>query len=270
MQMYHEYYSYRKSKEFMIKMKRKTKRYLILLGLAAAVIILAVLIVRGVRSVLRQDVDTSAGVEYIRQEEAGNASEIENKISLLEQQESSGDGEDDTRSLKEKFSGAVVIGDSVTQGFSEFDILNTSSVVAKIGVHLYETDELLARAEDLSPRTIFLALGRNDLAATEGDADEFISQYTDLLDQITKDLPDANIFVNSIFPVQDSALEDDPYLEYISDYNKALKELCDSRSIGFIDNTDLVEDQYYEEDGQHFKADFYPIWAEHMAEVAAL
>ena len=107
----------------MIKMKRKTKRYLILLGLAAAVIILAVLIVRGVRSVLRQDVDTSAGVEYIRQEEAGNASEIENKISLLEQQESSGDGEDDTRSLKEKFSGAVVIGDSVTQGFSEFDIL---------------------------------------------------------------------------------------------------------------------------------------------------
>lgn len=83
MQMYHEYFSYRKSKEFMIKMKRKTKRYLILLGLAAAVIILAVLIVRGVRSVLRQDVDTSAGVEYIRQEEAGNASEIENKISLL-------------------------------------------------------------------------------------------------------------------------------------------------------------------------------------------
>ena len=56
--------------------------------------------------------------------------------------------------------------------------------------------------------------------------------------------------------MQDSALEDDPYLEYISDYNKALKELCDSRSIGFIDNTDLVEDQYYEEDGQHFKADF--------------
>ena len=93
---------------------------------------------------------------------------------------------------------------------------------------------------------------------------------SDVLDQIANDLPDANVFVNSIFPVQDSAIEDDPYLADIADYNTALKELCDSRSIGFIDNTDLVEDQYFEPDGQHFRADFYPIWAEHMAEVAAL
>ncbi len=251
------------------KMKRKTKRRLILLGLAAAVVIFAVLIVYGVRSIIHQDVDTSEGIAYIRQEEAGDVSAIENKISLLEQQESSED-DDDTRSVKEMFSGAVVIGDSVTQGFSEFDILNTSSVVAEIGVHLYEADELVVRAGDLSPKTIFLALGRNDLAATEGDADEFISQYTDLLDQIKKELPDANVFVDSIFPVQESALEDDPYYEYIEDYNTALKELCDSRSIGFIDCTELAEDQYYEEDGQHFKADFYPVWAEYMAEVAGL
>ena len=143
-------------------------------------------------------------------------------------------------------------------------------MVSKIGVHLYETDELITQAEALSPGTVFLALGRNDLAATEGDVDKFISQYTDVLDQIANEIPDANIFVNSIFPVQESAIEDDPYLADIADYNAALKELCDSRSIGFIDNTDLVEDQYFEPDGQHFKADFYPIWAEHMAEVAAL
>lgn len=255
----------------MIKIKRKTKRYLILLGLAAAVIILVIIIVHGVRSVLRPSTDTSAGVEYIQQEEAGSVSAIEDKINLLEQQEreEAGDSED-TRSLKEKFSGAVVIGDSVAQGFSEYDILNTSSVVSKIGVHLYETDELLTQAEALSPGTVFLALGRNDLASTEGDVDKFISQYTEVLDQIAKELPDANVFVDSIFPVQESAIEDDPYLADIADYNVALKELCDSRSIGFIDNTDLVEDQYFEPDGQHFKADFYPIWAEHMAEVAAL
>ena len=237
----------------MIRIKRKTKRYLILLGLAAAVVILVLLIVHGVRSVLRPDTDTSAGLEYIQQEEAGSVAEIEDKINLLEQQEraEAGDSED-TRSVKERFSGAVVIGDSVTQGFSEYDILNTSSVVSKIGVHLYEADELI------------------DLAATEGDVNEFISQYTDVLDRIANDLPDANIFVNSIFPVQDSAIEDDPYLADIADYNTALKELCESRSIGFIDNTDLAEDQYFEPDGQHFTADFYPVWAEHMAEVAAL
>ena len=71
----------------MIRIKRKTKRYLILLGLAAAVVILVLLIVHGVRSVLRPDTDTSAGLEYIQQEEAGSVAEIEDKINLLEQQE---------------------------------------------------------------------------------------------------------------------------------------------------------------------------------------
>ena len=38
----------------------------------------------------------------------------------------------------------------------------------------------------------------------------------------------------------------------------------------FLDNTSLVSDTYYEEDGIHFKADFYPIWLKRMAEVATL
>lgn len=255
----------------MAKIKRKTKRYLVLGGIAAAILIIVILIVQGVGRVLSPDSDTAAGLEYIQTKESENVTDIENKISLLEQQDSSGGTEEeDTRSLKEKFGTAVVIGDSVTQGFSEFDVLNTSSVISKIGLHLYETDELITRAKEISPRTVFLALGRNDLASTEGDADEFIEQYTEVLDKIAEELPDANVFVNSIFPVQDKALENDPYLENIAQYNEALSKLCDSRKIGFIDNADLVEDKYFEEDGQHFKADFYPVWAEHMAEVAAL
>lgn len=261
----------RKSEEFMSKIKRKTKRYLILGGIAAAVLILVILIVHGVRGMLSPDADTAAGLEYIQEKEAENVSEIENKISLLEQQDGAGGEEgEDTRSLKEKFSTAVVIGDSVTQGFSEFGVLNASSVISRIGLHLYETEDLIAQAKEISPGTVFLALGRNDLASTEGDANEFTDQYTEVLDQIVEELPDANIFVNSIFPVQDKALEDDPYLKDIEQYNEALRELCDSRGIGFIDNTELAEDQYFEEDGQHFTADFYPVWAEHMAEVAAL
>ena len=252
----------------MIKIKRETKRYLIISGMIAAVIILAVLIVHGVRSLVHRDADTSAGLEYIKQEEAGDVAEIEAKISLLEKQE--GKDSEDTRSVREKFSGAVVVGDSITQGFTEFDVLNASSVVSKIGVHLYELDDLIEQVKEISPGTVFLAMGMNDLSATEGDVDKFISQYTEVLDKIAEEVPDANIFVDSIFPVQEKAVEDDPYLKYISDYNQALKELCDSKGIGFIDDTDLVEDQYYEEDGLHFKADFYPLWAEHMAEVAAL
>ena len=56
----------------------------------------------------------------------------------------------------------------------------------------------------------------------------------------------------------------------IADYNEKLEAMCEKKQIGYIDNSDIIEDEYYEEDGIHFKANFYPIWAEKMAEVATL
>ena len=54
------------------------------------------------------------------------------------------------------------------------------------------------------------------------------------------------------------------------EYNAALEQLCDSQRVGYIDNTGIVEDQYYEEDGIHFNQSFFSVWAENMAEVAVL
>lgn len=249
------------------KIKNATKRKLLIGVSAVIVIVVCVLIARGVRGIISGRVDTSAGVEYIRQEEEGNISEIEAKIALLEKQEA---GENDERSIKEKFSGSVVVGDSIAEGFAEYVILNASSVVTKIGVHLTEMDELVKQVKKLSPGTIFLALGENDVTATAGDIEKFISQYEDLIAELQKEVPDAHIFVNAIFPVQDKAVKKEPELKDIAEYNAALKELCDNKTIGFIDNTEIVEQKYYEPDGVHFTAAFYPVWAERMAEVASL
>ena len=207
----------------MKKLTRKTKRNIILGGIIVLVVLAGVLLVRGVGKLMDRSVDTTAGLEYIRGKEKGNVAEIETKISQLEQQET-GDGEEDSRSIKEKFAASVVLGDSIPHGLAEFDILNATNVKAKIGAHLTQMHEL----------------------------------------------PDANIFVNSIFPVQQKAIDKDPLLAGIPEYNEALSTLCESRGIGFIDNSELVQDQYYEPDGQHFQAGFYPLWAEHMAEVAQL
>lgn len=251
----------------MNRIRQRTKRRIIIglcIVVAAAVIIL---IVQGIRGLLGGRVDTSAGLEYIQREEEGDITAIEKKISLLEQQDNNAE---DTRSIKEKFAGAVVLGDSVAEGFLEYDILNASSVAAEIGVHLDELDGLIANVKELSPSVLFLYLGMNDVTATNGDLDSFISEYRAVLTQIKEEVPDAHIFVNSIFPVQEKAIEEEPLLAKIPDYNEALKKLCDSQTVAFIDNTSLVEEQYYEQDGVHFKADFYPIWAQRMAEVAAL
>lgn len=251
----------------MNKIKQRTKRRIVLGICIIAAVAVIILIIQGIRGLLGGSADVSAGLEYIQKEEAGDITAIEEKISLLEQQDNNAE---DTRSIKEKFTGAVVLGDSVAEGFLEYDILNASSVAAEIGVHLDELDEQIAKVKELSPSVLFLYLGMNDVTATNGDVDSFISEYRAVLTQLKEEVPDAHIFVNSIFPVQDKAIAEEPLLEKIPDYNEALKELCDSQTVAFIDNTSLVEEQYYEQDGMHFKADFYPIWAQHMAEVAAL
>ena len=71
-----------------------------------------------------------------------------------------------------------------------------------------------------------------------------------------------------LFPAQKE--EEEPVYAKIPDYNNALKAMCDEEGITFIDNTEIVKDEYYEQDGEHMKAEYYPIWAEHMAEVAGI
>ncbi|MFQ7308501.1 MAG: GDSL-type esterase/lipase family protein [Mediterraneibacter sp.] len=250
-------------------MKRinKRKKRLLLIGACAAVLILLVILaVWGIRQLVTPKVDTEQGLSYIRAAESEDITTIEQKINQLERQ----DGGEDSRSYKEKFASSIVMGDSIAEGFSEYDVLNASSVVSKIGVHLYELEEQVQQAADLNPQVIFLALGMNDVIATAGDTEQFLEQYEAVVAQLREAVPNAHIYVNSIFPVQDSAIEKEPELAQISEYNTVLRQMCDDLQLGFIDNTDLVQVQYYEEDGVHFKAEFYPLWADRMAEVAAL
>lgn len=129
----------------MKKIKQKTKRKIVLAVCVLAAALVIVLIVQGVRGLFYKKADTSAGLEYIHGEEKGDIAAIEKKSNCLKKDGEEGTGE---RSLKEKFTGAVIVGDSITEGFTEYDILNTSSVVAKIGVHLDELDEQIKQVKN--------------------------------------------------------------------------------------------------------------------------
>ena len=224
----------------MKRISRKRKRLLLIGACALVLILLVILAVQGIRRLTSPRVDTEQGVEYIKAAESEDIATIEQKISQLEQQ----DGGEDARSYKEKFASSVVMGDSITEGFSEYDVLNASSVVSKIGVHLNELDEQVQQVKELDPQVIFLAYGMNDVISTAGDTDQFLEEYETLVDQLREEVPNAHIYVNSIFPVTDSAVKKEPELAQISEYNTALKGMCDEMQVGFIDNTELVEDQY--------------------------
>lgn len=255
-------------KYIMKRRSRKIRRNLILGAAAVVLLILILTLVHGIGSLMNRSVDTSEGVNYIKKKEKEDLTEIETQIEKLEQQESTGD--EGSRGLKEKFANTVVMGDSIPQGFADYNVLNSSNVTAKIGAHLTQLDDQIKAAKKMNPTIVFLSIGENDVTSTDGDVDLFIKQYKEVIDEISAEMPEASIFINSIFPVQEKALKKEPELEKIPDYNQALSDLCKKLSLGYIDNSDLVQDKYYEDDGQHFKYDFYPVWAEHMAEVAAL
>ncbi len=235
-----------------------------------AVLFVVIMAVEGIENLTRKKVDTTEGLQFISQAEAAEVTVIETKIQNLEDQEKEEAQAEDNRSVKEVFASAVVMGDSITAGFSEYDILNASSVVAQIGAGLEGVEEPIEKLKEINPQVVFLSYGMNDIISTQGDTDIFVENYKNVVKQLKKDIPDMKIFINSIFPVQKQEIEKEPAFEHLEEYNEALREMCDSQQIAYIDNTELVSERYYEEDGVHLKPDFYPVWAQRMAEVASL
>ena len=251
----------------MKKKQKKKLRILIICAAAAVLVLIIVLIIQGVRRLTAPQVDTAEGVEYIRSEEATDISSVGEKISRLEQQ---AENTEDTRSIRERFSASAVMGDSIAAGFTAYDVLSPASVIAENSVLLSDMDAQVERAAVLQPQIIFLSYGLNDVTQEDGDADTFTGEYRAFIEKLKTAVPNAHIFVNSILPVRTEAIESEPLYENIAGYNTALEEMCSQLQVGYIDNTSLIQDEYYEPDGIHFQAEFYSVWAQRMAEVAAL
>ena len=185
-----------------IRMKRQKKKHVIIGAGAVAVLAAVTLIAEGISYFSAETVDTKEGLAIIKAAEKENVKDIEKKINKLdakdklESQEASGE-----INYKSLFSSSVVMGDSISEAFTEYDLLNASSVVAKIGVELDELDDQIKTVADINPQVIFLSYGMNDVIATNGDTDLFIKEYKAVIDQLRKKLPDTTLYVNSIFPV---------------------------------------------------------------------
>ena len=241
--------------------------------LVVGILLVIILAAEGISKLGNKKVDTTEGIEIIKKAETADITAIENKIESLDAKEKTDEDEPDERSTKEIFASSVVMGDSIALGFSEYDVLNPSSVVAEIGIKIEDTDrikEQVAMAKEMNPQVVFLSYGINDVREGSLSMASFLDKYKLILDYIKEEMPDTKIFVNSIFPVQQSLLAEESNLSKIEEYNTELRAMCDKKQIAFLDNTDLVQTQYSEEDGMHFVSDFYNVWADRMAEVAEL
>lgn len=181
------------------------------------------------------------------------------------------------------FSDAAFLGDSITEGFTEYNVemqgalicgyvgLTPKTVVDGTAVNHPERgsevplDVLAAR----QPAKLYILLGTNTLV-NDGAEDNFIAYYGRMLDELKSRLPDTLIYVQAVPPVQTKAVVTRPGLEKskVQAVNVRLAKLALEKGCSFLDlygamadeNGDLNAD-YAESDGVHFTASSgYPAW----------
>lgn len=172
--------------------------------------------------------------------------------------------------FKNLFSDSIIIGDSITEAILDYDFLYSSSVIAKRGIGIGNSSEETETLIRLSPKHIFFAFGMNDLEYFNGDAERFQERYKQTVLKIQTQLPETKIYMNSILPIQDSAIRKKPVYSNIAFYNQKIQELCLEMELVYIDNGSLLSEleDIYEKDGIHIKPSYYPLWLKHMSEKA--
>ncbi len=174
--------------------------------------------------------------------------------------------------LLKRWREAAIAGDSVVDAILEYDLLDKSKVFAKIGISVKSADEVIQRMEAVQPGIIFLAFGLNDMELYKDKTERFIKDYTACIEKIKQAVPMAKIYVCAITPVTEAALKKTPDYANRDAYNAALKEMCKTQSIDFLDASFILEQnpKLFDKDGIHPKKSYYPRWLTFLADMAGV
>ncbi|MBK3497348.1 hypothetical protein JFL43_21505 [Viridibacillus sp. YIM B01967] len=169
----------------------------------------------------------------------------------------------DTSTFKSIFKTSVFLGDSITDGLHDLDVLDQENVVSGIGKSIGDAQKNIEQVANQKPKNIFILLGLCNLSETKESA---VTQYSQLIQKIKEKLPDTKINILSITPVTSERTQKEERYKNINDFNEGFKMLAKKEQVNFIDlspifknNTDL-----HVKDGIHFKPEFYPIWLEYL------
>jgi lysophospholipase L1-like esterase len=165
----------------------------------------------------------------------------------------------------------LFIGDSMTEGFDLRRHLGGDSLV-NMGISGDFTSGILKRldvVEKLQPKKIFIMIGINDILKSVPQ-DRIKMQYGAIIDQLSKDCPNARIFVQSNLPTSGmggNAEANNAVLAKVNDLNAFLFTTCEAKHISFInmypsfEATDLTLKPEYTYDGLHLSDAGYVVWS---------
>ncbi len=169
----------------------------------------------------------------------------------------------------------VMLGDSITEGFSENDIEGFSIINQGINSDSIDHPTLpigIIRRLDLiklaHPEHVFFLIGINDICDNE-TPDELEPQFIETYDALIKELPNTKIHITPIFPVAKKYAFRNPT---VNEVNERIIKLATERGFDIMDLRDKLTDkdgnlkEEFTSDGVHVNNNAYKIWTAAVAE----
>ena len=189
------------------------------------------------------------------------------------------------RVTSEYFDDAVFIGDSITEGIKTYGMMTNATVIAATGINLSTiTTSAVVKTESgrvtvldalkQYPETgkIYILLGANGIAWMEKDS--FVQMYSDFVKELKAQCPDALIYIQSIFPINEEKFSEhyDSEItnEKIREYNSALLDMSKELGVYYLNVSETIADQNgalsddATTDGMHIGTGYYEKWFNYL------
>lgn len=246
---------------------RSGRKWMIIAAVTLVVTVVLVVFFMQWHSNREEQKKVDKGVAYLTKLEKQNVSEIGETINAIHAEQNLALADSDEAAVWISFENAAVLGDSRAVGFSFHEFLPEERVMAQGGGKITDVPQYYDQLKALNPDKIFLCFGLNDVGiGLWPTGEEYAAECEQQIKALQAELPDSQIYLNSILPAVGIGLEADPDYPRIGEYNEALKKMTEEKGYHFIDNALVAEEHQdlYQEDGLHVQPDFYKYWAANM------
>ena len=178
------------------------------------------------------------------------------------------------KQINKNYTNYLFLGDSITN-YYDLDKYYEGYKVVNSGVCGDQTDDILddleKRAYVYNPSTIFLLIGTNDLDHDKSN-EEIIEKIESIVKDLNKNLPNAKIYLESIYPINNTNDKkiNKPLVgkrdnERVVEINDKLEKYCNNKNCTYIDIYSLLKDKdgnlklEYAADGLHVSSEGYEV-----------
>ncbi len=205
-------------------------------------------------------------LENLKAQASQDISKVEEEIN--EVNEDTSISKFDMSKAKSRFEDVVFLGDSITEYLKDAEILDSSSVLAKKGEHVRQAKEHISEIKNLKPKQIVILYGANDLDG--GSIEQFEKSYKDLIEELKKVDKGVKIYIQAPLKVDESkTISKNSKInnENVEQLDKIVEKIAKETGAKYLPSDDLITSKkLYENDGIHFKYDFYKNWLFFLSE----